>query len=352
MKKFLLPIILLAVLVIVGCSSQSSNTKTEIESSVQKEEEKVTPITYKLFFPSEQHYQDFKRAVKDEDLEFAFLQAEPQLDYAYFGKKTIYPEEKFEVKSLTKYKSDVYDTDYPIAVDGHHDFYFDGKSTGEQFYEVTKEELEFAEKLVKIQSHEPVGARNPDVIDADFASTEENFEGYEGVYDIYGSVLSMYHGVYEGYSGAYMDLENRIVPSAGIHDTLNIELADSIYDKRENIEGLVVINNTDEEAFDKLEVMEAIVGLQDRKQALEDARNNAIYERDSFEKIYDFYKALAEYKGESNEFQYEKPLDTAYLKEYKDGYNTYLEKVEKEQKRLESLIDEVKKSKFSFLLEQ
>ncbi|PAD34357.1 hypothetical protein CHH56_15215 [Terribacillus saccharophilus] len=37
-----------------------------------------------------------------------------------------------------------------------------------------------------------------------------------------------------------------------------------------------------------------------------------IYERDSFEKIYDYYKAFAEYKGET--FNEEK-LDAEFLKE-------------------------------------
>lgn len=345
--RFVLPIFLLAVLLVAGCSSETNHAKTKQENTDQKKEEKATPPVYKLYFQSEQHYEDFKQAVKDEDLDFAFLQQEPQLNYAYYGKQTYYPDEKFEVKSMLKYM----DMDNAMgAVDGYHDFYFDDSGKGENFYEVTQKEWDFAEKLVKIQSGERFnGARNPDDIDADFAPTEENFKNNEHINSLYGSVIGEYHGVHEGYMSTYMDLVNREVPSAGVDDTLDIQLADSIFNKRENIEGQVVLNSMEDAAYERLNVMEAIVGLQDRKQALEDAKNDAIYERDSFEKIYDYYEAFAEYKGETFD---EEKLDVAFLKEYKDGYNTYLDKVEEEQKRLDTLIEQVEDSEFAFLLEQ
>lgn len=348
--KFILPILLLAVVLIAGCNSETSNTKAEQNNSDQQEEEKATPPTYKLYFQSEQHYEDFKQAVKDENLEFELLQQEPQLDYAYYGKLTYYPDEKFAVRNMTKYKEGLDDTGNAMAVDGFNDFYFDDSAKDEDFYEVTKEEMNFADNLVNIQSGQPVtGARNPADIDADFAPTEENFKNNEHINSLYGSVIAEYHGVHEGYMSAYMDLDNREVPSARVDDALDIALISSIYEKRENIEGQVVLNSMDDEAYDKLNVLEAIVGLQDCKQALKDAENDAVYERDSFEKVYDYYKGFAEYKGETFD---EEPLDAAFLKEYKDGYDTYLDKVEEEQKRLAVLIEQVKDSEFAFLLEQ
>ncbi|MFP7492900.1 hypothetical protein SFC66_03850 [Terribacillus saccharophilus] len=349
MKKVILPFMLLAVLLIAGCGSQTSSAKTEQENAVPKEEEKATPPTYKMYFQTEQQYEDFKQAVKDENLQFDLLQQEPQLDYAYYGKLTYYPDEKFTVRNMTKYKEGLDDTGNSMAVDGFNDFYFDDTAKDDNFYEVTKEEMEFADNIVNIQSGQPVnGARNPDDIDADFAQSDERFEKREKLNSLYGSVIGEYHSVHEGYMSSYMDLENSIVPSAGVDDTLDIALADNIFKKRENIEGQVVLDSMDDDAYDKLNVMEAIAGLQDRKQALEDAKNNALYERDSFEKIYDFYKAYAEYKGEMFD---EEPMDAAFLKEYKDDYNTYLDKVEKEQKRLDKLMAQVEDSKFAFLLE-
>lgn len=77
--RLILLILLLAILLVAGCGSQTSNAKTEQKNTAQKEEEKVTSPTYILYFQSGQHYEEFKQAVKDEDLDFAFLQQEPQL---------------------------------------------------------------------------------------------------------------------------------------------------------------------------------------------------------------------------------------------------------------------------------